>query len=135
MIFHTGLQSYGKLLASRLACGQQNEFSTETTMRDIFRKSSTARLKLNGKILELGAKFNSVSLCKAAFGHAGVFANSRALRIAAENKNYDAAAFMLERSGQDFMGPYDFGLGAYWDKVAAIGKQDPKLGAMMEKYE
>jgi hypothetical protein len=92
--------------------------------------------KLNGKLLDLGARFNSASLCGLVFGHVGMPDNSRALRIAFEHKSYAAAGAMLDRAaGFVVPGPCDFAFGKDWDLVKEIAKADPRAGALMRRYD
>ena len=67
-----------------------------------------------------------------------VFVNAEALRIAAENKSYQAFERMLEISAADshgVPGSKDIGLGEHWNKVQEIGQSDERIASALAKYE
>lgn len=98
-------------------------------------KLSTMFNKLSGSILQGGARINSPLLVRAVFGQTNVGTNSKALRIAAENKSYNVVAYMLAASAEGFLSPTGFGLGRDWDKVQEMAKTDKRLDALLQKYE
>lgn len=71
---------------------------------------------------------------------ANVQVNSEALRVAAENKSYNAFAQLLKTSLERSWGcalpttPDSFMYGNDWSRVEELAKQDPRIGSMMERY-
>jgi len=91
--------------------------------------------------LEQAAKDNDPDACSEYFGKAksgNIFVNSKALRIAAENKSYEAFERMLEISGKDACGissEYSFALGKDLDTVYELAETDERLCAALAHYE
>lgn len=97
---------------------------------------SSLKKAFNAQLLLLGARVDSPSLVEATFGHANIATNSEALRIAAENKSYRAAAVMLNIASEAILPcPISFRLGKDWARVEELAKTDTKLAALMADYE
>lgn len=99
------------------------------SIREVFNRVSES-------ILISGAKHDSVRLAKIAFGHTNVGANSKALRVAAENKSYNVFAYMLMTAAEGIMpGNMDFALDENYKRVKELAKTDKRLADIMQKKE
>ena len=88
-----------------------------------------------------GARENIAALCEQFMGKAmhSQSANARALRIAAENKSYDAFDRILvvsdEGTGCFPGGPFDLSLGPDWDKVQEIAQSDEHIAEAFRRHD
>ena len=84
------------------------------------------------------ARENKPGLCAEFFGKAtrgAIFANAQALRIAAENKNYDAFDAMMALSAEDVAGRNQIGDGPDWGRVQEIAKTDRRIAESIRQFD
>ncbi len=84
------------------------------------------------------ARENKPGQCAEYFGKAArgaIFVNSQALRIAAENKNYDAFDAMMALSAEDVAGSNEIGDGPDWNRVQEIAKTDRHIAESIRQFD
>lgn len=84
------------------------------------------------------AKNNDAGLCAELYGNApsaNIYVNAKALRIAAENKSYEALECMLDIASEALFDTASIGLGPDWNAVQKIGKEDARIQSALENYD
>ncbi len=121
-----------------------------STFDDAFRRATAERDEREGRrqhrdvtaaaeALYGGARDNLPDLCAEFYGEAGnTGVNVSALKLAAENKSYDAFERMLAIAADSaFCGPYRYGIseGPDWDSVYKIAKDDGRIAGALQGFE
>lgn len=91
--------------------------------------------------LKQAALENTPDLCEQFYGRAkrgNIYVNAIALRIAAENKSYEAFECMLAIAAEGACGitsPDSIGLGPDWSRVQEIAQTDERIRAALQTYD